>query len=198
MKSKKPITDEIGKSLKNYANRIVPREKITNEELIKLLNKLKKGKMPKDEIPHIISIFGKNRFLEAKKEVEKYIDREDEIIRYNVLSTLILDWGLKEHYKTAIRMLNDSDEEVRGMAVACIGSLKRGTKDGESLRIVLRVFEENKNNWFMRDSAYEAILNIEGVPEDKRPTKRILNPKKDIDWNLIHKIEKRLKKKNVK
>lgn len=160
-------------------------------KLKNLLEKLKNREIPEDRIAKTIALFGREMFKEARKEVEKYIHSKDEIIRYNALVTLILDWGLQEHYETAKKLLlNDSDEDVRGLGAACMGSLKRGANDKEALRTLLKVFKNKKEHWLVRSSAYSAILDIIGVPRQEQPGALGDDYEKDVDWDIIEKAEK--------
>lgn len=191
----KSLLRKIDKNFNKYKDSIEKKENIEKEELNRLLNKLKNDKMSKKDIAHIISLFGSNIFKEAKREIERYIDDKDEIIRYNVLTTLILDFGLREHYKTARRLLlNDPDAEVRGLSATCIGSLKRETKDKEALSILLNTLKNKKEHWLVRSSAYSAILDILGIPRRQQPGALGDDFEDYIDWNLIKTVEKHIKK----
>ncbi len=183
------------RNLKKYSDSLNVGESIDKSELKNLLKKLKTKKIPEQDIAHLISLFGNNMFLEAKDEVEKYLYSENGIVRYNVLSALILDWGYTQYYTVVKKiLLNDPDEDVRGMAASCIGSIKRGTWDIDALGILLMVFKNENETWLVRDLSYHSILDVVGIPREKQPkASRILDYKKDVDWDLIHKIEKRVK-----
>ena len=192
----KRVIRKLERDFEKYKDHILEKEDLSKEELRILLKKLKDKKIPSKEIAHVISLFGESAFLEARDEVEKYLNSDDEVIRYNVITALVLDWGLEEHYETAIKLLKDPDEDVRSRAIVCIGSLKKNTGDKKTLSILLNIFKRSKDDWFIKDSAYFAILDVVGVSKDKRPPyDKKLDDKKDIDWKLIKKIEEGLKKR---
>ena len=167
----------------------------TREETKELLRKLKKKEIEAEKIPEVIRIFGRTHFKEGIKEIEKYVNSEDEVVRYSALSALILDFHLKEHYKTARRLLfEDDDEDVRGMAAACLGNLMWNTEDKKTLQVLLNIFENETEHWLVRDSAYSAVLNVLGIHWKYHPSSaKHLNYNTGVDWNLIRAIKKYLK-----
>src|SRR3989344_5396003 len=168
----------------------------TKKELQKLLEKLKKGKISKNKITALITKFGEEQFKEARGEVEKYLESKDDMERYSALSTLVFEWGVQEiRPKIEKMMFLDPDTDLRMTAVACLGSLARCTKDLRAIKLLLKIFMNPKEDWSVRNSAYDAILHIMCVPYNKRPAiKEGLLSKKEIDFKLLKDLGKKILK----
>ena len=155
-----------------------------------LLRKLRQNKIPENRMANVIAEFGENRFLEAKRDIEKHLNSEDFLVRHNSLIALVYDWNSKEHVKTCKEfILKDPDEDNRAAAALGLGILLEGTKNKSALKSLLHVFNDSKEVWVVRDSAYHGITKILGI---KQPSISKLDYEKDIDWKLIKSLGKEL------
>ncbi len=172
---------------------------ISKEILRKLLEELKKNKLSTSQVTGLITLFGQEQFKEARKEVERYLDSTNALERYSALSTLVYEWGIQDIRRKIEKMsIDDHDEDVRGNAVSCLGSLLRGSNDKKALRLLLKVLKDKEEHWMVRSSAYSSILDIIGVPRQEQPGALGSDYEKYVDWKLIKSIEREaIKKKSI-
>lgn len=161
-------------------------------KLPQLLGDLRSGNIEPDALYTAIHLFGEADYRKAQPEVEKFLKSEDSELRKIALSVLGMHWYSKEHrtvYESVFLDKND-DEDNRAMAAGCLGSAFWESKDKKILSIMLSVFNDEQEDWYIRDSAYRAILHLWGVPPQKWPgAARKLDYGKDVDWELIKEIE---------
>jgi hypothetical protein len=138
---------------------------VLEKKLRNLHKDLKKGIFSDDAIIQL----GNYHFLEAKKEIERCLESKDAVLRRHALMQLVLEMGLGSYRKICVRfLLKDSDEDVRGMAAACLGSMLRGSKDKKAIRLLLRVLNNKKEEALVRISAHDALYDILGVAYKSR------------------------------
>ncbi len=158
-----------------------------------LLEDLRDGNIEKDAVYTAIHIFGEARYKEAEIEIVKYLDNEDSELRKIALNVLGVHWNSKEYLQIYESVLLDKkeDEDNRSMAASCISSIFIGTKNKKYLNLLISLFMDKNESWYIKDSAYFSIICIWGIPPQNWPSfAKKLDYKKDIDWNLIEEIEK--------
>lgn len=96
---------------------------------------------------------------EAESVVVQFLHHEDESFRYIALNVLGLHWDLRRHRETfQSMMLDDPDDDVRRMAVACLGHVLRGSRDWEASRSLLGKLRDRTEQESVKHTAYEALL----------------------------------------
>lgn len=183
------LIDQIkGDSLADHKMSAEERQK----KLQNLLKDVEEGNIECNALYSAIHIFGEADFREAEPLVEQFLKHDDSDLRNIALNVLGIHWNSKKHRKIFESFLfnQEEDEENRAMAAACLGAICRNSKDKAALRILLSFFNDEEEHWFVRDNAYESILNVWGVPYQQRlSAARKLDYQKDVDWNLIREIE---------
>lgn len=160
-----------------------------SDELQRLHEELRSGQFRGNQYS-LLHRFGNEAFLEARPTVEAFLENASPELRYIALNVLVLHWGLMDHRPTSLRMATeDPDEDVRRLAAACVGSLFRGSRSPDALRVLLGIIAEKHENAFIHDSAYSAILEILGVPVEKLPSADKLNWPADIDWSKLREAQ---------
>ena len=159
----------------------------TLRQLRSQLARLRSGTIPPDELYGLLHQFGESGFIEAKSEIEKYLQHEDPQLRYIALNVLTLHWKCTRHRKTCEEfVLTDEDSENRRLGTIGLGALLEGTQDPEALDLLLQVFRDEEEEWHVRDSAYSAILYILGRPVNEQPSgSRRLDHATDVNWAHI-------------
>ena len=100
---------------------------------------------------------------EGRTAVERYLGDPDPDLRAMALSVVTFHWHLSEHWDTCARMgQEDSDADVRGTAVAGLGSLRTATKDPATLRVLIRIFDSPREDPSVRMISYASILRVLG------------------------------------
>jgi hypothetical protein len=168
---------------------------VRRKKLQSLLNDTQEGNLEYKALYSAIHTFGEGDFREAEPLIEQFLEHEDPDLRNIALNVLGIHWVSKKHRKVFESFLfnEKEDDENRGMAAACLGVICRGSKDKAALRVLLSFFNDDDVDWFVRDHAYDAILDVWGVPYQVRPSAaKKLDYEKDVDWRLIREIEKYL------
>lgn len=162
----------------------------------KLLKDLESGSFSDErKIYTIIHILGEGRYYKAKKIIEKFLNHDSYSLRFIALNVLCLHWRLKEHSKTCIDFIkHEKDEDNRRLAVNCLGAIYFDTKNKKILGFLLKLFQNKKENDIFRESAYNSILDLLGVPYSQRSfIGHEFNPEKDVDYSMIDSLKKELK-----
>ena len=170
--------------------------KLKKKELNKLLLKLRTGKLSHQVSVKIINLLGDNNFLEAKEDIAKYLFSKYYLERYAALSNLIYDFGLDECRKNCeFFLLKDKDDDNRALGANCLAILRVGTNDKPALKLLLKVFKNKKESRIVRDSAFDSILHIMGIPYRKRPKlPSRLNYKSKTYMNFIEEAQRIISK----
>jgi hypothetical protein len=152
------------------------------------LAKLRSGELEDDEVYDILHRFGDSEFVEAKTDVEKYLDHDNPQLRYIALNVLTIHWRCAEHRKVCNEfILSDPDSDNRRLGTAGLGAVFQGTRDSAALKLLLQVFSDEDEEWHIRDSAYRAILYILGRRATEQPSAaRQLNHAEDVNWEHIN------------
>ena len=157
----------------------------------KLLTDLRAGRIPKKDLYSVIHTLGHEDYLEAKADVEQFLTHPNSELRYIALNVLTFHWMCDEHRTTCEQfLLHDRDSDNRRMGVAGLGALMERTKDPKTLSLLLRVFRNKKEEWDVRDVAYQSILYVLGRPASEQPSSaRLLDYAKDVNWDRIREAE---------
>ena len=157
-------------------------------ELAELHNQLRAGRF-KGNVYELLHEFGELGFTDARATVEQYLADSNPRLRYIALNVLTLHWGCLEHVATCKRLAaEDSDREVRRLAVTSLGSLLYGTKDSGSLAFLLNFLRDNELD-DIRESAYDAIMGILGRGSLKPSIRRLTWPD-EFDTSVIEEARK--------
>jgi hypothetical protein len=157
------------------------------EECQRELVELRAGIIPEQKIYSVLHSFGEAGFVQAKSDVEQYLEHDDSQLRYIALNVLTIHWRCTEHRTSCERFIvNDPDSDNRRLGTIGLGALLQGTRDAEALRLLLNVFSDEDEEWHVRDSAYRAILYILGRPASEQPSAaRKMNYATDVNWEYI-------------
>jgi HEAT repeat protein len=90
------------------------------------------------------------------------------MVRYNAAASLAMNF----HYtpatgKLLVMLASDPDDDCRSMAASCLASLCHDTKDNVVLAALAKASLEDPDE-YVRDSAYQALLFVNGLPKGQR------------------------------
>ena len=134
------------------------------------LELLRKGQMSVDEVADFAADAGSQNYVEAEPDVNRLLNHEDAIVRFNALATLAYEWG-RTPRTDRIReiVFTDPDRDCRRQAVGALGSLFRGKQDREVLDLLVRTVNNASEEMDVRAFAYTAALDVIGVSRAIQP-----------------------------
>ena len=140
------------------------------DKLEQLKNKLESADIPDEEIDKIIFFLGREKYVKAKKTIEKFLNHKNRGIRNAALSTLVFKFVIDKHAATCKKfMLHDTDEYNRALGASGLGMLLVKTNNKNAIKSLLQVFLNKRETRYVRDTAYDSILHIQGIPFEDRP-----------------------------
>jgi tetratricopeptide (TPR) repeat protein len=159
--------------------------------------RLKAGELNNDEAYTALHLFGESDYFQAIDEVEKALESTDPDLREIALNVLGVHWTSEKHRPLFERVVLDTKEEdeVRAVAARGLGVTYFGKRDSALLELLLSIVRNADESDYLRDGAYDALLDIWGVsPAIRLPTAKPFDPNTDFDWKLIDMITESLKK----
>lgn len=134
------------------------------------LELLRKGEMSVTEVADFAADAGTQNYIEAERDVNRLLDHEDAIVRYNAMATLAYEWGRTPRIDRIREiLLTDSDRDCRRQAVGALGSLFRGKQDRDVLEILVGTARNTREEMDVRAFAYTAALDVIGVSRAIQP-----------------------------
>lgn len=132
------------------------------------LEALKAGRVPQEELCSTLHDFGEANFRDAEPQVAQYLAHPNENVRYTAVNVLALHWKSPEHIATLQRMLfEDADSDVRRVAATGLGAILKGSRDVRTSRLLIRRLRDSDENRFVREAAYEALVDVAVPPSSK-------------------------------
>ena len=158
------------------------------EELERLLDALRQGKLKGREIYRAVQAFGENNFQVARPEVEALLQSDDFELRFVALKVLMGYWHLAEHWETAYQvLLHDPEVECRFRAASDLGSLRRNTQDTRTLNVLAHIVCNEQEELVVREASYAATLGV--LHYDPKEQWHIASRKFDlatgVDWEMV-------------
>jgi HEAT repeat protein len=96
------------------------------------------------------------------------LDNQDDMVRYNAAASLAMNFVYIPATGRLLTMLaSDRDEDCRSMAASCLASLRHDTKDHVALAALAKASLQDPDE-YVRDSAYHALLFVNGLPKEQR------------------------------
>jgi hypothetical protein len=161
---------------------------MTKKELLQKLQDLQHGNMSLNEMYHVIREFGRENFLEARQDVERFLTHPDPKLRGLALEVLAVHWGLTDSWYMARAFLEqDPDEECRMRGALALEVLKRNIQDRDTLLVLARVVCYPKEASSVRQAAYAAMLGIIHFDPQEQLSlaEKGLDLDQEIDWNMV-------------
>lgn len=139
-----------------------------NEKNLKAaLENWRQGTASVEELRSLAQDLGVYLYRPGISALIELLDHEDEIVRYNAAASLAMKFIYIPATGRLLKMLaDDPDEDCRSMAASCLASLCHDTKD----RIVIAALAKSSledPEQYVRDSAYHALLFVNGLPRNQ-------------------------------
>jgi hypothetical protein len=159
-----------------------------------------------DDLYTLIYILGRSEAWQYRKLVEKFLYYpEESMISRIALKTLCDYWGYTKDYLNVLKSFIkgvewDEYELIRIVAIRIAEEYIRETHDTCHLKLLLEIFENEKEDEVIRIGAYEAIARAVGRDWNDLPSVREMATLSDefIDKSVISQAYQMLKEKRNK
>jgi DNA-binding transcriptional regulator YhcF (GntR family) len=176
---------------------------LTQEEIAEVVKRIENFKENENDLYTLIHILGRSGAWQYRKLVEKFLYYpEESMISRIALKTLCDYWGYAKDYLDVLESFIkgvewDEYEQIRLSAIRIAGMYIRETNDTSLLRLLLEIFENEKEDEVIRSCAYEAIARAVGRDWNDLPSVRELATLSDefIDQSVIAQAYQMLKEK---
>ena len=142
--------------------------KKNEEEMAASLENWRRGAASVEDLRSLAQDLGAYVYTPGIPALLELLVHTDEIVRYNAAGSLGSNFVYTPAAGTLLTMLaNDQDEDCRSMAASSLASLCHDTKDHVVLAALGKAALEDPDE-FVRESAYQSLLFVYGLPAEKR------------------------------
>jgi hypothetical protein len=152
------------------------------------------GKPSSQDRIDAVTLAGELRAVDAVGRVRALVHDSDEMVRYFALQALVLDLGQKNGEVEALCWNvseTDSSDDVKAMAVTCLGSILFGSRRTESWSRLMAILKSGDAPDSSRAAAYNALFKVAGLPPSEWPG--VVGPASfdagSINWRRLAEIE---------
>jgi hypothetical protein len=155
-----------------------------------LERKLKSMSLDDRKAYFLIHELGHTHHVQAVPAIERYLDSPEFGLRQIALNVLVHHWGLKDYGPACEKFLiADPHPDVRSMAALCLGTMYSQIPNKRILKLLALKLKDRKEEWTVRQTAYESILRILNYPlTEMPPSTREINFDTDVNWKLINSL----------
>jgi len=131
------------------------------------------------------------RMRESRAAAESYLAHRDPQLRRTALSTLAHYWKPDKEFEEACEQMvfQDSDAEVRSLALACLACCYSGSDDPRVGRLAAQLVRDDTLPEKLRVAGYRALFTIRGMPSkwilSTCPSRSFRFPE-DVDWAFVN------------
>ncbi|SRR5579875_1172457 len=125
--------------------------------------------------------------LESRAKTERYLDDPNPKNRCIAICLIDHHWGPDERFAIKCEKLirEDSDPEVRGCAVSCLGAYYGESNDVRIGRLFAELVFEESEPTLVREAAYRALFSLRGLPIVFWPSLSRFRFPDDVDWVFV-------------
>jgi hypothetical protein len=146
-------------------------------------------------------VIGRANATQYRNLVDKYLQcREDPMLARLALQVLCRYWGLTAEYQEELDRFAhkvdwDEDDDIRLMAIDCIGSFLAENKVPRLLSLLLQIFRNDSERQIVREAAYCSLALAAGKQAGELPSaSRHFDLEHDVDCSVIAFAEATLQK----
>lgn len=145
------------------------------------LENWRKGVASVEDVRSLARDLGAYLYTPGIPALLEFLEHKDEIVRYNAAGSIGSNFVYTPATGRFLKMLaNDPDEDCRSEAASSLASLCHDTKDHAVLAALGKAALEDPDE-FVRDSAYQSLLFVDGLPAEKRQEVFRNSPQVDPD-----------------
>jgi len=163
-----------------------------NQNWDDLLDQLKNGQIPHDQVGSTIVKLGKPfasaRIIAAKDTIALYLNQSDSWIRHEAMWFLTA-WGKLNQYQPALigAHRTDPDNDNRSFAATCLGRLREGTRDAEAVAALKGMVVDQTQDELVRLYAYGALRQVVNGDSDLAYSGHE-HKLSDVDWDWVNSL----------
>lgn len=141
----------------------------TNEKALEVSSdNWRKGVASVEDVRSLAQDLGAYLYTPGIPALLELMEHKDEIVRSNAAGSIGSNFVYTPATSRLLKMLaNDPDEDCRSMAASSLASLCHDTKDRVVLAALGKAALDDPDE-FVRDSAYQSLLFVDGLPQEKR------------------------------
>ncbi len=164
-------------------------------ELLMLRNRVVSGEANEVERADFADVVSNLDHRPSIELLRKLLHDEDEIVRYEALTALVLRMGVRDSQMEAeCRRLfyEDPADDVRRLALACLGSIYFDSYDLEFFEWIRDSLRHRRFERWQVETAYTILFEIPGRPASEWPDgigTRAPMTYDEIDWDKVAELE---------
>jgi HEAT repeat protein len=139
-----------------------------NEENLEAsLKKLRSGGASVEDVRSIALELGGYKYTPGIPALVELLDHRDDMVRYNAAGSLATDFKYVPATGKLLTMLaSDPDEDCRSIAASSLGTLYNHTRNHLVIDALGKASLED-SDVYVRDSAYRALLIVNGISKEQ-------------------------------
>lgn len=128
-----------------------------------------------------------SEMLESREATERYLDNLDPKLRCAALCLITNHWGANQQFADKCESIvqQDADQEVRGVALSCLGSYYSGSSDRRIGQLLADKVSDETEPEMVRQAAYLALFEFRKLPIDSWPRLSSFRFPADVDWFFV-------------
>lgn len=141
------------------------------------------------EIYHSIVSESKKGNAEIEHCIVPLLNHTSHNLRSVAIRALLFYLGLEKYLSVAFEMAqNDTNEEVRMVALMSWASYYRGTQKKEVMTELYHILKNKNEAHIVREQAYQSIFSVSGLLPKDWPNTILDDVDTEADWELIDKL----------
>ncbi|HEU5381117.1 MAG TPA: hypothetical protein VFV38_37310 [Ktedonobacteraceae bacterium] len=170
-------------------------EQIKRTKALERLAEYRAGQVSESEYSSLIMQWGKARLLEARSDIEAFLQHPNASLRRDALDALGFLFRLQDYWPTATQfLLYDPEYQVRTMGASTLAALKANSGDRQTLGVLASVVADSYDYELIRTDAYRAMFVVAygyqqadvHWEEIDNPPEKIFDLQRDINWNFVN------------
>ncbi len=165
------------------------------EEALKLLKEYQTGKVSEIDYRTMIMQWGKARLLEARPEIEPFLQSPDVSLRRSAMDVLGFLFGLQDYWSIAVQfLLYDPEYQARAIGASALGSMQDQTRDRRTLGVLASVVADRYDYELVRNDAYRAMFVVAHGHQQAyddwdamdTASEGLFDIDRDADWDFVN------------
>jgi HEAT repeat protein len=150
------------------------------------LESWRRGTASVEEVRSLAQDLGGRLYRPGIPVLIELLGNQDDMVRYNAAASLAMNFVYIPATGRLLTMLaSDEDEDCRSMAASGLASLCHDTRDHVVLAALAKASLGDPDE-YVRNSAYDALLFVNGLPREQRQS--VFQDRSHVDPNRVKSI----------